>query len=246
MNKVVIPVSGGMDSAVILFQACHEYDEVHALVYDYGQRHGRELICASTLIRSARKIKPVVEKYVDLRFIRDIAPTSSLTSDAINTPNVNLMAGEAQPKSYVPFRNMMFLSIALSYAEAVGAKTVLHGATVVDSLAGYWDSSEEFMPALNSLCSLNREHQITVLAPLINANKADIVRLGVKYGVPFKDTYTCYSGGELSDITTPSSSMRVQGFIQAGYKDPLQYIQQDRLNELYIKNGCIDIDTPIY
>lgn len=242
-SKVVVPVSGGMDSAVLLYDAARRFDEVHCLIFDYNQRHSREIKCAEHLCNDAHKKykKPIYSKIVDVRFIRDLAPTSSLTNDEIDTPDVRKIAGEAQPKSYVPFRNLMFLSIALSHAEAVGATEVWHGATAVDSLAGYWDASGEFMPLLNNLCDLNREHRIAVTTPLINCDKKDIVLRGIELGVPFEHTYTCYSGEELADATSPSSSLRIQGFVKAGYKDPIKYKQQAFLEKLYADRNCKDI-----
>lgn len=246
-SKVVVPVSGGIDSAVLLYKAAKEFDEVHCLIFDYNQRHSREIECAKFLCNDAKKInKNIFYKVVDASFIRQLAPTSSLTNDAIETPDVRKIAGEAQPKSYVPFRNLIFLSIALSHAEAVGAVEVWHGATAVDSLAGYWDASGEFMPTLNSLCDLNREHRIAVMTPLINSDKCAIVKMGVELNVPFEHTYTCYSGEELSDATSASSSLRIKGFIDAKYIDPIEYKQQTYLNTLYKNTGCQFIPNTDY
>lgn len=149
--------------------------------------------------------------------------------------------GEAQPKSYVPFRNLMFLSMLCSYAEAVGSHEVWYGAAQADSLAGYWDGSEEFVSQLNNVTALNRENRITVVAPLIEMSKKDIVIDGVSLGVNFSNTYTCYSGEYPCDAESASSSLRLQGFVEARLRDPLEYIQQDKLDAIYEKNGCSSI-----
>ena len=119
-NKIVITLSGGMDSSVLLYKAAEQYKEVHTVTFDYGQRHDRELQAAEKQLVNAKHDFPNVSftnKLLDVKYIKDIADTSSLTNDNIDTPDVKEVMGEAQPKSYVPFRNMMFLSILLSYAE---------------------------------------------------------------------------------------------------------------------------------
>jgi 7-cyano-7-deazaguanine synthase len=243
MNQVVVPISGGMDSTVLLHWACTQFDVVHALSFDYAQRHRRELVYAQdqALICAQKGQAKVTHKTIDISFIRDIAPTSSLTNDNIATPDVRTIRGEAQPKSYVPNRNMMMLSIATAYAEAQGARTVWHGAAQADSLAGYFDGDTTFVDAMNAVNALNRENRVVIEAPLINMSKADIVCKGVELGVDFAKTYTCYSGGELADINSASSSLRLQGFVSAGYQDPIKYIQQEQLDRVYAERGCIPI-----
>jgi 7-cyano-7-deazaguanine synthase len=158
-RKIVVTLSGGMDSAVLLFKAAELADEVHTISFNYGQRHKRELECVEKQLADIKNLYPDTvfhNKLLDTTFIREMAPVSSLTNDNIDTPNVNDMMGEAQPKSYVPFRNLMFLSMLCSYAEAVGAGEVWYGAAQADSLAGYWDGSEEFVNQLNTVTALNR------------------------------------------------------------------------------------------
>lgn len=241
-NKAVLTLSGGCDSSVILYMTAHQgCKEIHTISFDYGQRHKHELDCVRFQIGACQEKYPntkITNKIIDVRYIRDIAPTSSLTNDDINTPDIKEAAGEAQPTSYVPFRNMMFVSIALSYAEAVGAYTVLYGTAQADSLAGYHDGSSEWLEYINSLTSLNRVNKIRVIAPLIEMSKKDIVLKGVKLGVDFSKTVTCYSGKVPADASSVSSSLRLRGFIDAGLKDPLEYIQQDKLEEIYKANNC--------
>ena len=247
MKKLVLTLSGGMDSSVLLYMAQDRgYNEIHTITFDYGQRHKRELACVNKQINNFTETfsgwfnLKVTNKVLDVKYIKDIAPTSSLTNKDIDNPNISEMAGDAQPVSYVPFRNMMFLSICSSYAEGVGADTVWYGAAQVDSLAGYWDGSEEFVDTVNGVTALNRENRINIEAPLLVMSKAEIIEEGIRLGVKFNDTWTCYSDrkDKLADATTPSSSLRVKGFMDAGYKDPIQYIQQEKLNGLYKENDC--------
>jgi len=241
-NKVVVPISGGMDSTVILYKAVSQFgaENVFGLSYDYGQRHKRELKLAGYHVN---KLKIKEWQTIDTSFIKNLAPTSSLTNNDIETPDIRKIAGEAQPKSYVPNRNMIFLGIAASYAEAVGAALVYHGATKVDSLAGYWDASPEFLPTINDVLALNRNTRIVVEAPLINMDKADIVKEGISLKVQFSKTYTCYSGDNLCDANSPSSALRIKGFASAGFIDPLKYRQD--LSNVWKKYNCrlIDYDT---
>ena len=246
-KKLVLTLSGGMDSAVLLYMAADQgYNDIHTVTFDYGQRHRRELECVKKQITnfcnkySGYNYLNVKNKVLDVSYIKDIAPTSSLTNTSIDNPNISEMAGDAQPVSYVPFRNMMFLSICASYAEGIGAHTVWYGAAQVDSLAGYWDGSSEFVNSINKLTDLNREKRIEIQAPLLTMSKAAIIKVGERLGVRYGDTWTCYSNREdgLADATTPSSSMRIKGFIDAGYKDPIQYVQQEKIDKLYKDNKC--------
>ena len=241
MKRIVITLSGGMDSAVLLYKAAKEADEVYTVTFDYGQRHKAELNCVVDQLADCRLLNDKVKFYnkvLDTKFIREMAPTSSLTNDDINTPNVKDVMGEAQPASYVPFRNLMFLSMICSHAEAVKADEVWYGAAQADSLAGYWDGSEEFVEQVNNVTALNRENRITVKAPLIEMSKKEIIEEGIRLGVDFSHTYTCYSGEYPCDAESASSALRLKGFIDAGYRDPLQYKQQDKLDKIYNDSGC--------
>ena len=246
-KKIVISFSGGMDSSVLLAMAADRgYSDIHLLSFDYGQRHKRELGCidlqTSNIKKKYEKVKPITitTKTLDVSYIKSIANKSSLTNTDIDNPKIKEMAGDAQPVSYVPFRNTMFLSIACAYAETNECDTVWYGAAQADSLAGYWDGSQEFIQSVNGLVSLNRKSKIKIEAPLITMSKKDIVLEGIKLGVPFINTWTCYSNREdgLADADTPSSSLRLRGFIEAGYMDPIQYVQQDKINKIYNDKNC--------
>ena len=243
-ERLVLAFSGGMDSTVLLYiAAAGGVKEIHTVSFDYGQRHRREMQCVPLQKWNLEKKYPNVKftnKVLDVSYLKDISPTSSLTNLDIDNPDISKIAGDAQPVSYVPFRNQMFITICCAYAESLGASEVWYGAAQVDSLAGYWDSSDCFVDSVNELVSLNRQHMIRVRAPLLSLSKADIVRQGVELGVNFGDTWTCYSNREdgLADATTPSSSLRLAGFIEAGYKDPIKYLQQEKLDKIYQAKGC--------
>ena len=245
-KRLLLSLSGGMDSVVLLHMAADRgYNEIHTISFDYGQRHKKELKCIEQQfedIRSRYDIK-LFNTIIDARFLSKVSPTSSLTNTDIDNPDISKMAGDAQPVSYVPFRNQMFNTIACAYAESNDIPVVWYGAAEVDSLAGYWDGSNEFLDAFNNLTALNREHRITLEAPLLTMSKAAIVKEGVKLDVNFGKTWTCYSSRDdgLADASTPSSSMRVQGFIDAKYQDPIKYVQQNRIDELYEQHGCVEI-----
>lgn len=241
-KKIVVTVSGGMDSALLLYMAVKKVgkENVYPVFFNYSQRHLRELGCARGLVEN---VTDNVLKEVDVSFIKELAPVSSLTNTNIATPVVDEVMGEAQPKSYVPFRNLIFLSICSSYAESVGAEEVWYGATQIDSLAGYWDAEENFVKKVNQVVKLNREKKIKIVAPLLDMNKADIILKGIELNVPFDMTYTCYSGDYPADATSASSSLRIKGFLMAGYIDPMLYKQD--LTETWKKHNCkvINIET---
>jgi len=247
VNKVVVAFSGGMDSTVLLHMAAKKgYREIFTLSFDYGQRHHRELKCVQEqkeLVKEAYPTTRVYNKVLNVGYVKDIAYESSLTNLDIDNPDISQMAGDAQPTSYVPFRNLMFLAACCAYAESVGADVVWYGATGVDSMAGYWDADKYFIEQVNKLVALNRKHSIQIVAPLIDYDKADIVREGVDLGVDFGKTWTCYSNHAdgLADATTPSSSLRVRGFIEAGYRDPIKYVQQEQLDQMYNDAECSEL-----
>ena len=225
MSKAVVPISGGLDSSVILSIVCKEHDDVYAITYDYGQKHNKELLYAGCQVDQYKNIED--HKIVDIKFFKDIAPTSSLTNNNIKVAHARDVLGDAQTVNYVPFRNMMMLSIACSYAEAVEADTVYHGSALVDSQAGYWDGSIEFLKSVNELTALNRKNRIQIKAPLIKASKKEIIRMGMYNKVKFEETWTCYEGEEKACGYCTACSSRIQGFLQNNIKDPIDYDRTD-------------------
>lgn len=233
-KRCVIPVSGGLDSTVIAHWAKADGFECHALMYDYGQKHrARELTCAS--MQALKTCK--TQKQIDLSFFKQIVNTSSLTNDDIEVAKTRDVLGDPQTVNYVPNRNMMMLSIATAYAEAIGADTVMHGSALVDSQAGYWDGSKEFIQAINNVVDLNRRNKIKISAPLIMKSKQDIIQMGVNSGVDFAQTWTCYEGKDKACGVCTACSSRIKGFIDNKMIDPVQYA----IDIPWEKYGCKEI-----
>lgn len=234
MSKCVVPFSGGMDSTTILFHALHTHDEIFAVSIDYGQRHlKKELEAARSILFSVSPAVSTVKpwpkthhKILNLGFFREISNVSALTNDNIDVALAKDVMGDPQTVNYVPFRNMMILSICSAFAETVGADVVYHGAAQADSVAGFWDGSQEFINAINNVNVLNRRNKIKIVAPLIDKSKAEIIEWGTSLGVDYSRTWTCYKGEDKACGECTSCSLRLKGFIDAGIKDPLPYSKE--------------------
>ena len=226
MKKAVVLVSGGMDSAVVLALAREQGFECHALSVAYGQRHTSELAAAAELARvqGAAQHKVVT---VDLRSIGG----SALTAD-IDVPEHD--AGEPVdpgiPVTYVPARNTIMLSIALGWAEVLGADDVFCGVNAVD-YSGYPDCRPEFVAAFEALANLATKagvegHSLRVHAPLMRMGKADIAREGARLGVDFSRTVSCYQADADGRACgrCDACRLRAEGFAAAGLPDPTRYV----------------------
>lgn len=220
MKKAVVLVSGGMDSATVLAIAREQGFATHALSVSYGQRHTSELEAAGHV---ARALGAVAHKTVtvDLRSIGG----SALTDD-IEVPEAG---GEGIPVTYVPARNTVMLSVALGWAEVLGAADIFCGVNAVD-YSGYPDCRPEFIEAFERLANLATKAGvegagIRIHAPLIAMSKADIVREGVRLGVDFGQTVSCYRADEQGRACGHCDACRLReaGFVDAGVTDPTRY-----------------------
>ncbi|WP_295361622.1 7-cyano-7-deazaguanine synthase QueC [Arenimonas sp.] len=219
MKKAVVLVSGGMDSAVVLAIAREQGFDCHALSVAYGQRHTSELAAASELAQSVGAVHKVVN--VDLRSIGG----SALTAD-IDVPEAG---GEGIPVTYVPARNTIMLSIALGWAEVLGADDLFCGVNAVD-YSGYPDCRPEFIEAFERLANVATKagvegHGLKVHAPLLRMSKADIAREGARLGVDFARTVSCYQadGQGRACGRCDACRLRAEGFAAAGLPDPTRY-----------------------
>ena len=219
-KSVILSFSGGADSTILLHLAAKQFENVHAVSFDYGQRHKKELLCAEQQLSSIPNL--IQYNILSLPFIEQYK-TSALTNNDLNIPKTQHVMGDPQTSAYIPNRNMTFLSILIGIAEDRDIDTVWYGAAQADSVAGFYDGSPEFLTAINSVAALNRRNKIRIEAPLIDKSKKEIIELGMSLGVDFSRTWTCYEGLDEACGECTACSLRLQGFIQAGVKDPLQY-----------------------
>ncbi len=223
-SGAVVLLSGGVDSSVLLHYVARSLGRapIHALSFNYGQRHAKELECAQW---QADAVDVHTHRTLDVTFLGDVVKgTSALVAGGKTVPDMDTLsdAQRDQPPTYVPNRNMILLSIAAAYAESNGLCELYYGAQALDEY-GYWDCTAEFLRRINGTLSLNRREAITVHAPFIDKKKVESVRLGVELGVNFGYTWSCYRGGVKACGTCPTCIERLKAFAEAGVKDPLAY-----------------------
>ena len=219
MNKAVVLLSGGLDSAVALYLAKSQgYDEVHALSFDYGQRHDTELNHAKAI---AEKAEVTAHKIVTLNL-------GDFGGSSLTDKNIELEDGDVTrtdiPVTYVPARNMVFLSIAASYAESIEAQNIFIGVSQVD-YSGYVDCRQEFIDSMEAtinkgtVMGAEGGKPIKIQAPFVNKTKAEEIKIGMDLGVDFGLTWSCYRGGEKPCGTCDSCLLRAKAFAEAGFED---------------------------
>ncbi len=206
MKKAIVLLSGGMDSAVTLFIAKKIGYKTSCLTFDYGQRHKKEILFAKKLAKAAKSQCTVLK-------IRLPWKKSALLDKNIKVPeNRKFLDKENIPLTYVPARNTIFLSFALSFAEAIGAKAVFIGANAID-FSGYPDCRPEYYKTFNELFKkATKLKGIKIVAPLLYKTKEDIVKLGRKLGVNFNLTWSCYKGGSKPCGVCDACRLRARGF----------------------------------
>lgn len=220
-KKAIVLVSGGLDSATVLAQARADGYECYALAFDYGQRHRAELIAARRVAEAhgAKEFKIIK---LDLSSIGG----SALTDASIDVPDAG---GEGIPITYVPARNTVFLSIALGWAEVIGANSIHIGVNAVD-YSGYPDCRPAFIDAFEHLANVATKvgvegQAMHIATPLIDLSKAQIIGLGTDLGVDYSLTVSCYQADDEGYACgrCDSCHLRRQGFIEAGVSDPTRY-----------------------
>ncbi|MDP4094467.1 MAG: 7-cyano-7-deazaguanine synthase QueC [Bacillota bacterium] len=218
MKKAVVLLSGGLDSTTCLSVAIKDGYEAYPLSFDYSQRHKKELDCA-------RKIS----EYYNIKNHKvikiDNVGGSALTDMAIDVPEYK---GTSDiPVTYVPARNIMFLSYAAGYAEVVGAEAIYIGVNAID-YSGYPDCRPEFISAFQEMIRVGTKsgvegNPLKIITPLLKLSKAEIIKLANDSKAPLELTTSCYKGGDKACGICDSCILRLKGFAEAGLKDPIEY-----------------------
>lgn len=221
-RRAVILVSGGLDSTTVLALARSQGYACYTLSFDYGQRHGAELLAAE---RVSAALGDVEHKVVNLNL--DSIGGSALTDTAIAVPEEET---EGIPVTYVPARNTVFLSIALGWAEVLGANNIFIGVNAVD-YSGYPDCRPEYIASFEAMANLATKagvegNRITIHTPLMDMGKGQIIAAGLALGVDYSLTVSCYQATEdgLACGKCDSCRLRRQGFQDAGVPDPTRYL----------------------
>ena len=221
-EKAVVLLSGGLDSCTCMAVAKGKGYDVYPISFNYHQRHKIEL-------EGAKKIADYyqVKRHLVIETNMEAIGGSALTDKNINVPEGDVNRTTVPP-TYVPARNLIFLSYAMAYAETIGASHVYIGVNSVD-YSGYPDCRPEFIRRFQELADFATTatavegKKITIETPLQDLSKKDIVLLGSKLGAPYQFTHSCYKGGEKACGVCDSCKLRLRGFAEAGVEDPIDY-----------------------
>ena len=220
-KKAIVLLSGGLDSITVLALAKSQGYTCYALSFDYGQRHNAELIAAAQIAADYQ-----VEEHKVIKLGLGSIGGSALTDEHIAVPTT---PQEGIPVTYVPARNTIFLSFALGWAEVLHLTDIFIGVNAVD-YSGYPDCRPAFIKAFQQLANLATKAgveggQFTIHTPLMALSKAEIIKQGIKLGVDYRCTVSCYSADAQGFACGECDACRLRriGFIEAGIKDPTQY-----------------------
>ena len=221
MKSAIVLLSGGLDSTTLLFYVRKQRFKTYCLIFDYGQRHKKEIKQAMKIARHAGCSYEVVKISLPWQ-------GSSLLNARMALPkgrSLKEIGTDKIPSTYVPARNIIFLSFAVSYAEAIRAEAVFIGANAID-YSGYPDCRPEFYSAYREVIRRGSKSgvegkEIEILTPLIHKTKAEIIQLGLSLKVPYRLTWSCYQGGAKPCGLCDSCLLRQKGFNEVKQEDPL-------------------------
>lgn len=223
-KKAVCLISGGLDSATTCFIAKNRGYQIYALSFLYGQKHKKEVDCA-------KKIAEKIDAKEHIFFNIDLSQFkgSSLIDRGKNIPIDQEIQdiGKKIPTTYVPARNTVFLSIALAYAETINADAIFIGVTATD-YSGYPDCRPEYIRSYQRMADLATKkaiegNPVEIKTPILYLSKSEIIRKGIKLGVPYQDTWSCYKGKKEACGRCDSCMLRLKGFMKNNLDDPISY-----------------------
>ncbi|MBA4696008.1 MAG: 7-cyano-7-deazaguanine synthase QueC [Legionella sp.] len=228
MKKAVILFSGGLDSTTVLATVKNQNFECYPISFNYGQKHSIELEACKKIAEHMG-----VKEHKIIHLPNDMFGNSALTREQIEVPDFSANDTDNIPVTYVPARNTIFLSIALGYAESIGAHDIYLGVSFID-YSNYPDCRPEYINAFEALANLATKDgvegkKISIHAPLLHMSKAETVALGLKNGVDYSMTISCYSADPSTGAacgTCDSCSYRKLGFKEAGIADPTLYLER--------------------
>jgi len=219
-KKCVVLLSGGLDSSTVLYYVIKKNFQPLCLIFDYFQRHKKEVVSAKNIAKSVNSKYYIIKTFFPWK-------GSALTNSKLKIPDCKLndKKNSTIPTTYVPARNIIFLSYAVSLAEVVGAKYIFYGANQID-YSGYPDCRKKFIKKFQQMIYEGTKtgienKKIKIIAPLINMSKSEIVKLAIKLKLPLKLTWSCYNGGKKPCGKCDSCKLRNLGFEKIGLKDPL-------------------------
>ncbi len=218
MKRAVVLLSGGLDSVTCLSVALKEGYDVYPLSFNYSQRHKKELECAANVVNHYG-IK--THKIIKMENVGG----SALTDMGIDVPEYK--GDNDIPVTYVPARNIIFLSYAVGYAEVVDAEAIYIGVNAID-YSGYPDCRPEFIEAFENTIKVGTKsgvegNPVKIITPLLRLSKAEIIKLATENNAPLNLTTSCYKGGEKACGICDSCILRLKGFREAGLTDPVEY-----------------------
>lgn len=212
--KAVILMSGGLDSCVCAGIAKNMGYDLNILFVKYGQKTEKK---EEECVRKLANYFKADLKILDLGFLKDIGGSALTDTIEVTRDDTGI------PSTYVPFRNSIFLSLAVAWSEALNAKTVFYGANSVD-FSGYPDCRPEYFKTFQSLIEKGtKKGDINLMVPLAEMSKSEIVKKGIELKLPLEYTWSCYFNNEKACGKCESCKLRLKGFEEAGYKDPIEY-----------------------
>lgn len=220
-SKAVVLFSGGLDSTTCLALAQHQHNEVYTLSFDYGQKHRFEVKRAKAIAEQRH-----VKTHHLITIPTHIFQHSALTDTGTDIPDYR--SDDTIPATYVPARNVLFLSYGLAYAKSIGATCLYIGVSAVD-YSGYPDCRPAFIEAFSHMASIatdtGHDDKLTICTPLLHLSKAKTIALGIEHGVNYADTISCYRSNAQGEACGRCDScvLRQQGFAAAGIPDPTRY-----------------------